>query len=196
MSTDKPPSPPSNRSSRGPKDDLDDDDRQLFQSAVSGTRRLSGDRVEPQRQLPPPRARFAADDARNVLEESLSPTAEELESNSGEALSFARPSIGTRTLRKLKRGKFSVQAEIDLHGFTVPESREILHTFISEARDLGLTCVRVIHGKGLGSGERGPVIKRHVAAWLRRWDGVLAFASARPADGGTGAMYVLLDTAA
>ena len=196
MSIEKPPAPPPHGTSRGMDDGLDDDDRQLFQSAVSGTRRLSGDRVEPQRRPPAPRARFAAEDARNVLEESLTPTAAELEDNSGDALSFARPSIGARTLRKLKRGKFSVQAEIDLHGFTVPESREILHAFISEARELGLTCVRVIHGKGLGSGERGPVIKRHVAAWLRRWDGVLAFASARPEDGGTGAMYVLLASAA
>ena len=193
MNKRKPPSSSPDRSSSGPDGDLDDDDRELFLSAVQGARRLSGDRVAPHRRQPAPRARFAADDARAVLEESLTPTATELESHSGDALSFARPAVGTRTLRKLKRGKFSIQGEIDLHGFTVAESREILLTFIAEARELGLTCVRVIHGKGLGSGDRGPVIKPHVAAWLRRWDGVLAFASARPVDGGTGAMYVLLD---
>lgn len=95
-------------------------------------------------------------------------------------------------MRKLARGNFAVQAEIDLHGMTVSEARPALREFIIESLYRGHTCVRVVHGKGLGSGERGPVLKSGVNGWLRRWDEVLAFVSTRQAHGGTGAIYVLL----
>jgi DNA-nicking Smr family endonuclease len=95
-------------------------------------------------------------------------------------------------MRKLARGNFSVQDEIDLHGMTVPEAKEALQEFVGECELKGLTCIRVVHGKGLGSGNRGPVIKNKVNKWLRQWNAVLAFVSARQVDGGTGAVYVLL----
>ena len=95
-------------------------------------------------------------------------------------------------MRKLSRGNFSIQAEMDLHGMIVDDARIALREFIEYAVNTELTCVRIIHGKGLGSGQSGPKLKPRVNAWLRQWDTVLAFVSARPVDGGTGAVYVLL----
>jgi DNA-nicking Smr family endonuclease len=124
--------------------------------------------------------------------ESLAGDIDEIETGAGEALHFHRPSVGRRTMRKLARGNFAVQGEIDLHGMTVPEAKSALREFISESGYRGHTCVRVVHGKGLGSGDRGPVLKSKVNNWLRRWDEVLAFVSTRQVHGGTGAVYVLL----
>ena len=101
----------------------------------------------------------------------------------GEEIGFRRPGVADRTFRRLRRGDFSIQAELDLHGLTVEPARRILRTFIVEAAETGLGCVRVIHGRGLRSGERGPVLKENVNAWLRHWDEVLAFVTARARDG-------------
>ena len=95
-------------------------------------------------------------------------------------------------MRKLARGNFAVQAEIDLHGLTVAEAKPRLKEFIEDSVRSHRRCVRVVHGKGLGSGTRGPVLKDSVNRWLRQWDAVLAFVSTRQVDGGTGAVYVLL----
>jgi DNA-nicking Smr family endonuclease len=169
-----------------------EDDVQLFRRRMSDARPLQVDAVPPSAARPAPRARFAQRDAREALRESLEPDGEEAEIESGESLSFARPSVGRRSFRKLARGGFSIRAEIDLHGMTSTEARQALGEFIASSIDRGHLCVRVIHGKGLGSGGRGPVLKRKVDAWLRRWDTVLAYVSARRVDGGTGAVYVLL----
>ena len=111
---------------------------------------------------------------------------------SGDKLSYRSPSVGRRSFRKLSKGGFSVQSQVDLHGLTAAEAKTVLAEFIDRSVDRGHLCIRVIHGKGLGSGERGPVLKSKVATWLRQWDTVLAFVSARQVDGGTGAVYVLL----
>ena len=117
---------------------------------------------------------------------------DEVETGAGESLRFRRPIVGRQTMRKLSKGSFSVQSELDLHGMTVPQARGALRTFIGESLLPGYTCVRVVHGKGLGSGTRGPVLKGKVNNWLRQWQEVLAFVSTRQVDGGTGAVYVLL----
>ena len=97
-----------------------------------------------------------------------------------------------QVLRKLKKGQFSVGAELDLHGMRRDAAIMSLKSFISEARNHDIRCVRIVHGKGYGSSNLGPVIKPLVNHWLRKQDQVLAFCSARPVDGGTGAVYVLL----
>ena len=97
-----------------------------------------------------------------------------------------------KVFRKLKRGQYSIEAELDLHGLTKVEAEEQLNMFISEIRDQGIRCVRIIHGKGYGSTNKGPVIKPLVNRWLQQRSEILAFCSARPADGGTGAVYVLV----
>ncbi|WP_137893179.1 Smr/MutS family protein [Ramlibacter sp. 2FC] len=109
-----------------------------------------------------------------------------------EALSFRRPGIGTDVTRKLRRGDWTIQREIDLHGLRSDEAREALGAFIREAHKLGLRCVRVVHGKGLGSPGKTPVLKAKVQSWLIQKNQVLAFVQARPADGGAGALVVLL----
>jgi DNA-nicking Smr family endonuclease len=112
--------------------------------------------------------------------------------DTGEELLFRGPGISERVFKRLRRGGFSIQDELDLHGMTVAQARDALKLFISECADAHRGCVRVIHGKGLGSGHRGPVLKAHVNRWLRHWDSVLAFATARTRDGGSGAVYVLI----
>ena len=175
-----------------PAPDDDDEDAALFRQAVSGTRPLAGDFAEPHRLRPAPQARFRRADETSVLQESLAVPIDELEAGAGERLQFRRPEIGQRTLRRLARGSYSVQAEIDLHGMTATEAESALQAFISSCLQNDYRCVRVVHGKGRGSGHGGPVLKVKVNRWLRRWRDVLAFVSTRQVDGGTGAVYVLL----
>ena len=171
----------------------DDEDAELFRRTMGDVRPVLQDRRAPAfRKKPAARARFRRRDESSVLQESLDADVDEIETGAGEALRFCRPSIGRRTMRKLARGSFAVQGEIDLHGMTVPEAKAQLRDFISASVRRGHTCVRVVHGKGLGSGDRGPVLKGKVNNWLRRWDEVLAFVSTRQVHGGTGAIYVLL----
>jgi len=108
------------------------------------------------------------------------------------SLSFQRSGVRIQVMRRLKRGLIPVDDELDLHGLTQTAARDALADFIARARDSGQRCVRVIHGKGYRSGARGPVLKTAVNLWLRRLSDVVAFASARAIDGGTGAVYVLL----
>jgi DNA-nicking Smr family endonuclease len=111
---------------------------------------------------------------------------------SDEALSFARNGIGPDTLRKLRRGHWVIQSQIDLHGMRSDEAREALGEYLRNVAKRGLRCVRVIHGKGLGSPNKEPVLKSKVRNWLAQKEEVIAFCQARAADGGAGALVVLL----
>src|ERR1700746_190080 len=119
-----------------------------------------------------------------VLQESLDRDVGDPELASGEELVFAREGIPSTILRRLSRGQYRVQAEIDLHGLTVPEAKEELRSFLAHALERRIRCVRIIHGKGLRSGHRGPVLKGAVSSVLRRVGPVLAYVSARQVDGG------------
>ncbi len=152
----------------------------------------SEERVATPKTKPPAKARFSRADEERVLQESLEDDIDTMESAGAHSMRFHRPSVGRRTMRKLARGRFSVQAEIDLHGMTVAEAKPRLTDFIDYSVKQNHLCVRIVHGKGLGSGERGPVLRTAVNRWLRKWDSVLAFVSARHVDGGSGAVYVLL----
>ena len=105
---------------------------------------------------------------------------------------YLRAGIGTDVLSKLRRGHWKVQAEIDLHGHDSEEARDALADFLAEARSAGMRCVRVIHGKGLTSPNREPVLKGKVRRWLARRDEVLAYCEAPQHAGGGGAVLVLL----
>ena len=109
-----------------------------------------------------------------------------------EALSFHRAGVRIQVMRRLRRGLYPVEDELDLHGQSQSAARDRLAEFIARSRDGGRRCVRIIHGKGYRSGARGPVLKTAVNLWLRRHMDVLAFVSARAIDGGAGAVYVLL----
>ncbi|MDH4046737.1 MAG: Smr/MutS family protein [Gammaproteobacteria bacterium] len=178
--------------SESPETSDENGDSGLFRRLMADARPL---RHSPRAAVPrrvKARAKFRRDDEREVLRESLEHDAHRSEVSSGDGLRFRRPAIGHRTMRKLARGGYSVQAELDLHGMTVVEAGSALREFVNECCLRGLGCVRIVHGKGLGSGERGPILKRMLDATLRRWDQVLAFVSTRQVDGGTGAVYVLL----
>ena len=172
----------------------DDDETQLFREAVRGVKPLTHEGALPAARRPAPRARFTRADRYAVLQESLSAEVIDPELASGEELVFAREGVQSTVLRKLRRGQYRVQAEIDLHGLTVPEAKEALRGFLASALERHIRCVRIVHGKGLRSGHRGPVLKGAVSSVLRRVGPVLAYVSARQVDGGTGAVYVLLAT--
>jgi DNA-nicking Smr family endonuclease len=107
-------------------------------------------------------------------------------------LSFHRGGVRIQVMRRLRRGLYPIDDELDLHGLNQTAARDQLADFIARSRDGGSRCVRIIHGKGYRSGARGPVLKTAVNLWLRRHMDVMAFVSARPIDGGAGAVYVLL----
>lgn len=141
----------------------------------------------------PPHARQRQRDEQDVLDTSMS---DEIDVDSlldtDDSLSFQRPGIGPDTVRRLRRGAWSIQDQVDLHGHRVDEARAALVDFLREALKRGLRCVRIVHGKGLGSRDRTPVLKGKVRAWLAQRDEVIAFCQARPAEGGSGALIVLL----
>ena len=147
---------------------------------------------------PKPRARLRKGAAREIenLDEAMplvADAAAAAEGITGEAaLSFLRAGVRIQTLRKLRRGLYPIDDELDLHGLTQSAARNLLAEFIVRSRDGGCRCVRIIHGKGYRSGARGPVLKAAVNLWLRRHMDVMAFVSARTIDGGAGAVYVLL----
>jgi DNA-nicking Smr family endonuclease len=109
-----------------------------------------------------------------------------------DTLSFRQAGIGADVTRKLRRGNWSIQAQLDLHGLRSDEARERLVAFIRESSRHGIRCVRIVHGKGLGSPGKTPVLKNKVHGWLVQKKEVLAFVQAKPADGGAGAVVVLL----
>ncbi len=169
-----------------------DDDGDAFREAVKDVTPLrESGRVVHAPDKPPPLPLQRLEDDRQVLQDSLSGSAEpELES--GDALAFLRPGMSPQVLRRLRGGFWAVQDELDLHGARAPEARALLADFFNAAQSRGLRCVRVIHGKGRGSRQREPVLKRGVAAWLAQRGDVLAYCEARPAGGGAGAVMVLL----
>jgi DNA-nicking Smr family endonuclease len=107
-------------------------------------------------------------------------------------LSFRRPGIGGDVTRKLRKGDWSIQRQLDLHGLRTEDARTALTAFIREACQQGIRCVRIVHGKGLGSPGKAPVLKHKVHGWLVQKSEILAFVQARPAEGGAGALVVLL----
>lgn len=179
------------RNANPASEDGGDDDAALFRRLMADARRLEDDRVPPHRRRARPRARFARQEHLDVLRDSLERDPETF-SDPGDHLHFRQATVNARTMRRLARGDYSTQAELDLHGLTASEARAELVRFIADCVEQRLTCVRVIHGKGRGSGFGGPVLKPLVDQWLRRLEPVLAFVTARPVDGGTGAVYVLL----
>ena len=173
----------------------DDEEQNLFRQAMHGVRPLPApDRAAPLRRRPPPRARFTRAERAAVLRESLAPPGRELDIQPGDSLHYRPPGVPETVLRRLRRGDYRIESEIDLHGMTLAEAREALRGFLAAAAARRLHCLRIVHGKGLRSGARGPVLKNAVNSLLRRIDLVLAFTSAAMRDGGTGATLVLLRT--
>ena len=168
--------------------------RELFALSVGPVTPLArSGRAELPREQPAPEPVQRRRDEAQALRESLSDDFD-VESllETDALLSYRRPEVGPDVVRKLRRGGWVIQAEIDLHGLRRDEARAALSAFVREAGRQGLRCVRVVHGKGLGSPGREPVLKHRVHGWLVQKAAVLAFTQARAAEGGSGALVVLL----
>ncbi len=169
------------------------DEADVFRASMSDVTPLRHTRTVVERPRPHPVPAQKQRDERAVLRESLSnESAWEIGLDTGEELSFARHGIDARTLRRLRRGQWVIQDEIDLHGCNSSQARELLAEFLAASVRQGLRCVRIVHGKGLRSRNREPVLKRKVAGWLMMREDVLAFCQAPRPDGGSGAVVVLL----
>lgn len=170
----------------------DDNEAQLFREAVGDVKPVPQDRHVPAPRRRTGQARFTRAERFAVLDESLPASVDGPLVEGHEALSFRRPGVPENVLRKLRRGEYRSDGEADLHGLTVAQATQALRQFLAAALARHAGCVRIVHGKGLRSGHAGPVLKNLVVSVLRRTPAVVAYVSAKPADGGTGALYVLL----
>jgi DNA-nicking Smr family endonuclease len=169
-------------------------ERNLFVRAVGAVQRLpTPDLVSLDGPGPAPIAHQRQKDNEAVLRDCLS---DEFDASTlldtDDALSFRRPGVGRDVIHKLRKGDWSIQREIDLHGMRSDEARLALAEFIRQAHRQGQRCLRVVHGKGLGSPGKTPVLKSKVHSWLVQKNQVMAFVQAKPAEGGAGALVVLL----
>ena len=170
------------------------DGAMLFRRAVADAIPLPpSNRADIARPRPKPVAHQRRADEQQVLVDALSdPWDWEAAVSTGEELFFARPGVPTAAVRKLRRGGWVIKGELDLHGHTGEEARVALAGFLNRCMLEDRRCVRIIHGKGLGSKNRLPVLKNKVRHWLMQREDVLAFCQARTVDGGAGAVIVLL----
>jgi DNA-nicking Smr family endonuclease len=173
-------------------------EHRLFELAVGPVKPLPHtNKLTHTPQAPSTRARQRERDDQAVMVESISDEFDVgtlLETD--DMLSYRRPGVGPDVLRKLRQGRWSIQAQIDLHGLRRDQAREALSNFLRDIHKRGLRCVRIVHGKGLGSPGKTPVLKGRVQSWLIQKTNVIAFVQAKASEGGAGALLVLLDAQA
>jgi DNA-nicking Smr family endonuclease len=169
-----------------------DSEADLFRKTVGSLQPVKQDKVH----HPKPRQSHIPSqrdqDEKKILENLLSDQYLAEEIQPGDVLSYSVPGLQKNTLRKLRRGEYRREVELDLHGMTTKIARQAVNELLAEADSEGWRCIKIVHGKGLRSSNQGPVLKSRVNTWLRQCAQVLAFCSAPPADGGTGVVYVLL----
>ena len=166
---------------------------ETFDGLLGGVRPLKQDKVAPYRKplLPIPRQRILDDE--RVLEELLEESDETASYESGDELKYIRSGYPSRLLKKLRRGDYAIQDELDLHGLIAEDAKLETHGFINECARDNVRAIRIVHGKGRNSAGRTPVIKNLLLGWLRKNQHVIAVCSTPANDGGTGAVYVLLN---
>ena len=171
-----------------PEDDVD------FRAALAGVEPLPAPRRQAlPRPRPRPYPRHTRKDEQAALAESLAgPVSLDDAIDSGEELSYVRDGLGRDVLRKLRRGHWVVQAELDLHGMNRLQAAVSVNDFLRHCVARHQRCVRIVHGKGLGSRNREPVLKGLLRKWLQQRSEVLAFSQAPATQGGSGAVLVLL----
>lgn len=168
-------------------------DRTLFRQAVADATPIATDRLHHEPPPPPAIPRQHLHDERAALHESIhDPDLLDLHLEGGDEAAWTRPGVGPKVLRDLRRGRWAVQAHLDLHGLVRDAARQQVVLFMAECMQRDIRCVRIVHGKGLGSPGREPVLKKLTLGWLAQKQEVLAFCQARTNDGGAGAVIVLL----
>lgn len=176
---------------RDPEPPLDEDDGALFRAAIGPVRELPSAPAPPQAPRPRPTTRMAERDeaeARSEFRQLLDGPLLQ----AGDAMQYRRDDVSPRVLRRLGRGEYAAQEELDLHHSDAAQATALLRLFLRDAIDAGVGCVRIVHGKGLNSSPDAPVLKNLVDRLLRQRADVVAFHSAPPAQGSTGAVLVLL----
>ncbi len=169
-----------------------EEDRALFREAVADAVPLVSSKVHHEPPRPPPIPHQYLRDEAAALTESLAPASIDVLLEGGDELAFLRAGLPRTVLRDLRRGRWVMQAELDLHGLSRDQARQALSEFLAECLARGHRCLRIVHGKGLRSPGREPVLKELVRHWLAYRQEVLAYCQARAADGGGGAVAVLL----
>ncbi|MGR8949306.1 MAG: Smr/MutS family protein [Gammaproteobacteria bacterium] len=170
----------------------EDEEFKAFRDAMKGVRPLRSKTTVAEKRKPPPLPRQSALDELEALREMANDDPISADLDYGDEAAYKRPEIPRTIMRRLRRGQYAIQAEIDLHGHTVEEAKVALINFLAYAQHNDYRCVRVIHGKGHSSPGKVPVLKPKVVKWLAQRDDIAAYSTARPVDGGTGALYVLL----
>ena len=175
-------------------DDKNNHAKNSFSSMVSSTKRISSDKVAPYRKKIAPIAKQKLADDQLVMEELLASDDESTSFYSGDELTFLRDGYPPKILKRLRRGEYSIQEELDLHGLFADEAKRNVHGFINECARYQVSAVRIIHGKGLHSPDKKPVLKNLILGWLKKNQFVIAVCSTPANDGSTGAIYVLLNS--
>lgn len=171
---------------------ISDEDSALFREAMGGTKPLKQDDFIAEKPKPKPHPHKTDADNLAVMQEMSEADFDSAQLERGDELLYSRPGVQKQVLKKLRRGQYKIEAELDLHGMTVDIAKQSLTEFLNKCAVRCQYCVRIIHGKGLGSVSKHPILKNKVNQWLQKRDIVQAFCSAKQADGGTGAIYVLL----
>ncbi|WP_144290350.1 Smr/MutS family protein [Chitinilyticum litopenaei] len=167
-------------------------ERELFRQAMQGVLPYNNDRYEHPPVYPSPHPVQRWRDEARVMRDAMTDFWPWDELETGEELLYLRPGVRPDSLKKLRRGEWIVQGELDLHGLTSEYARPVVGEFLHRCRVENRRCVRIVHGKGLGSKNKEPVLKLKLKNWLAQRDEVLAFCQARPFDGGSGAVLVLI----
>ncbi len=171
---------------------ISEEDSALFRKSVADAMPLKQDSFIAEK--PRPKAHPSKTEADNlaVIEEMSAADFDSSLLERGDELLYTSPGVQNNILKKLRRGQYKIEAELDLHGMTVDSAKIALTDFLKQCTTRSQHCVRIIHGKGLGSINKQPILKNKLNQWLQKTDIAQAFCSARPADGGTGAIYLLL----
>lgn len=164
----------------------------LFRKAMQGVSPLTApDKALLRTRHPSPIPRQTPSEERRAAGDGLSPDLV-LEIGAGDEWAFTRAGVSRQTLRRLRRGYWKIEAQLDLHGYTREEAQRELIVFLDTGSKRHFRCVRIIHGKGHSSPSHAPILKTRVGGWLAQRPDVLAFCQARPEEGGSGAVLVLL----
>lgn len=171
---------------------VSDADIRLFREAIGNVVPNSSAQTVNSKTPPSPIPKQRIADEKQVMKALMDEDPEQSDLEYGAELNFYRAGVQHQVLRKLRRGEYKIEDELDLHGMTVAQAKIALRKFINNKRDGRRHCIRIIHGKGHGSKDNIPVLKNKINIWLKQFEETLAFCSAKVSDGGTGAVYVLL----